>query len=646
MGNSSSSTTASPSIQQQDLQFLAERLPFGDAELHHLYKVYQRMLTRDQTAIQEGDVTKDVKDEEGSSAQVSLPPSFLVDWAVECTNPQSFPSNTTTQDRGDASSNIQDLKKERETLLRVVESQILPLGFGNRLYRVAFVVPGDSVYPYDEAALESSENNPSKSRPSSIHVDEYTRRSRLEAFFQGLSNCSRRGAKTTLQVLFDCCHGQTIGQANDASSTSQSATRWIEALEFVALGYQLALASAFLLAADRDDVHMTSFLVTAQSTEDDANDEASQSPKNDETLRALAQSIVERARTRRQRTAVLDTSHTESFEEAFSRGLVTLDDLLDWSDTVAPVFASILPTFLFQVFFPGRPYPPSRTAFDFPRIPVEETDQDTRSSTIASSFFSSPSCTKLFTFGCLSSSLDGLYYRLYTSDSDGLSFNRLMNALLGYGGPTLLLIRSCSSNGCPGGVFGAFTASPWKESKDFYGNSDCFLFQVSPLTSVYRPTGNDQNFMYCNSSARSRGYDQQAHGIGFGGTTQQPRLFLAESLDDGCMALSQDLTFENGSLLPKTESGTLQKSFVIESLEVWGVGGDDVVLQALGARDRARQIKDEGIRRARKVDKAQFLDDFRSGAVYSKAFQHRQQIDGRADQDVEDRHKTQYSYEK
>src|SRR6056300_899747 len=126
MGTSSSSTTASPSIQQQDLQFLAERLPFGDAELHHLYKVYQRMLTRDQTAIQEGDVTKDVKDEEGSSAQVSLPPSFLVDWAVECTNPQSFPSNTTTQDRGDASSNIQDLKKERETLLRVVESQILP----------------------------------------------------------------------------------------------------------------------------------------------------------------------------------------------------------------------------------------------------------------------------------------------------------------------------------------------------------------------------------------------------------------------------------------------------------------------------------------------------------------------------------------
>ena len=85
---------------------------------------------------------------------------------------------------------------------------------------------------------------------------------------------------------------------------------------------------------------------------------------------------------------------------------------------------------------------------------------------------------------------------------------------------------------------------------------------------------------------------------------------------------------------------------MIESLEVWGVGGDDVVLQALGARDRARQIKDEGIRRARKVDKAQFLDDFRSGAVYSKAFQHRQQIDGRADQDVEDRHKTQYSYEK
>lgn len=226
--------------------------------------------------------------------------------------------------------------------------------------------------------------------------------------------------------------------------------------------------------------------------------------------------------------------------------------------------------------------------------------------------------------------------------SDGLSFNRLLNALLGFGGPTLLLIRDTGSN-----VFGAYTASPWKESKDFYGNSECFLFALSSSSSrmaVYRPTGDSTNFQYCNSFARSKGYDQQAHGIGYGGSTQQPRLFLSEHLDEKCKASSQDLTFDNGSLLLNSPKG--QSSFTVESLEVWAVGGDDVVEKGLGARDKVRQMKAEGIRRARKVDKAQFLDDLRSGAIYSKAFQHREQIDGRADQDVEDRHRKEYKYEK
>jgi len=214
------------------------------------------------------------------------------------------------------------------------------------------------------------------------------------------------------------------------------------------------------------------------------------------------------------------------------------------------------------------------------------------------------------------------YYRLYTSASDGLSFNRLQNALLGYGGPTLILIQSGAS------IFGAFTASAWKESKDFYGNHDCFLYQLLPRIGVYHPSGKASNFMYCNSFARSRGYDKQSHGIGFGGTTDQPRLFLAESFDN-CRAAAQDLTFEGGRLLD--HNGT---TFEIDNLEVWGVGGTQVVEEALGARRLQRDIKDAAIQKARKVDKAQFLDDFRSGVIDSKAFQHRQQIQGREGCDV------------
>jgi hypothetical protein len=83
----------------------------------------------------------------------------------------------------------------------------------------------------------------------------------------------------------------------------------------------------------------------------------------------------------------------------------------------------------------------------------------------------------------------------------------------------------------------------------------------------------------------------------------------------------------------------LRKYFEIESLEVWGVGGEEVVNEALGARNRARELRDAAIRQSRKVDRAAFLDDFRSGLIESKAFKYRDEIQGRGDVDVEERNK-------
>lgn len=128
--------------------------------------------------------------------------------------------------------------------------------------------------------------------------------------------------------------------------------------------------------------------------------------------------------------------------------------------------------------------------------------------------------------------------------------------------------------------------------------------------------------MYCNSESRSRGYDQQPHGIGFGGSIDKPRLFISETLD-GCMASSGDLTFEPGALLPPpgVEGEPPRKYFELEACEVWGAGGDEVVEEALGSRLKEREIVASNISKARKVDKAQFLDDFKSGLIESKAFQ-------------------------
>jgi hypothetical protein len=208
-----------------------------------------------------------------------------------------------------------------------------------------------------------------------------------------------------------------------------------------------------------------------------------------------------------------------------------------------------------------------------------------------------------------------------------LSFNRLLNSLLGYDGPTLIIIREAEQKG----IFGAYTNARWRESKDFCGNSDCFLFRLQPASAVYRPRGAGSNFMYCNSESRSKGYDQLAHGIGFGGTSDLPRLFIAEKFE-GCVASSNDLTFESGDLLPPRPKGeNASKRFDIEALEVWGVGGQEVISDALQARNKQRDVTAANIRKARKVDKAAFLDDFKSGLIESKAFQHRDQMRGRED---------------
>ena len=231
-----------------------------------------------------------------------------------------------------------------------------------------------------------------------------------------------------------------------------------------------------------------------------------------------------------------------------------------------------------------------------------------------------------------------------------------MHSIMGYGGPTIIIIRSkdISDKGqCGSSVFGAFTFTPWnKESADFYGNSDCFLFRLGPdPMAVYRPSGGDigggdafgfnnnttstqesdntRNYMYYNPEARSKGYDGLAHGIGFGGTNDLPRLFIDEVLD-GCRAASEDLTFEKGPLLSGLkESNSSGSHFEVEGMEAWGVGTSQLVEEALLARDGQREDKQKQIRKAMKGAKGQFLEDFQSGLTGNKMFQHRDQIQGR-----------------
>ena len=194
--------------------------------------------------------------------------------------------------------------------------------------------------------------------------------------------------------------------------------------------------------------------------------------------------------------------------------------------------------------------------------------------------------------------------------------------MLGYSGPTVLIIKTtCDS------ILGAFGSSPWKESTDFFGNPDCFLFELTPKVRVHRPIGTGENFYVptfeLSSFAAGTGKITFIRmGIGYGGTLEKPRLFIPESFEN-CSADFLDKTYQSGELLPEN---SLEK-FEIKQLEVWGVGGDETIQQALRERAEYRERTDTAIARARTVkDKTAFAKDMKEGLVPNKLFEHDEQV--------------------
>lgn len=73
-----------------------------------------------------------------------------------------------------------------------------------------------------------------------------------------------------------------------------------------------------------------------------------------------------------------------------------------------------------------------------------------------------------------------------------------------------------------------------------------------------------------------------------------PRIFIPASMEV-CNAGVMDKTFREGNILPVE---ALEK-FTIDSLEVWGVGGDEIIKKGLASREEFREITDSNIYKAR-----------------------------------------------
>ena len=143
------------------------------------------------------------------------------------------------------------------------------------------------------------------------------------------------------------------------------------------LAYRLSLAAAFLSA----DENMQNFIPSPGASQN-------------EVITSLARSMVEFERRKKIRASEFG-SLTDTEKEDLEMGLVSKMDFLEWSEATAPLLTSTLPTFMHNVFFPEKSYPPSRTPFVFPVIPSE------------SAFFDDPASPMLFAFASMSSSLGG-----------------------------------------------------------------------------------------------------------------------------------------------------------------------------------------------------------------------------------------------
>ncbi|KZM19893.1 Restriction of telomere capping protein 5 [Ascochyta rabiei] len=137
-------------------------------------------------------------------------------------------------------------------------------------------------------------------------------------------------------------------------------------------------------------------------------------------------------------------------------------------------------------------------------------------------------------------------------------------------------------------TYGAYIPTQWKHTgKSCFGDSSAKLFQLSPTHDVFPASSFSSDYVYFNKSPT------HPAGVGFG--TPVPTQSSAASRSHGVfrpapVSLHLDDALEFGifthlaegggsfypSKLPCRRSQDWQDRFEIDSLEVWGCGGDDV----------------------------------------------------------------------
>lgn len=198
---------------------------------------------------------------------------------------------------------------------------------------------------------------------------------------------------------------------------------------------------------------------------------------------------------------------------------------------------------------------------------------------------------------------------LYSGENDGFSMGSFESKVFNWRAPTILLVRGVRIADSSGGseerfaaslppkrfpdgsqssrlTYGLYVSQPWRHShKECFGDSDTLLFQLEPIHDVFPASTLNRDYV----SFTKPGMSATNTGIAVGNPLPtSSSSYQRQSITRlGSVALLLDSSFEFGVFTHDNSSrgGAFQSSvsrkfdfqdrFEIESLEVWGCGGDE-----------------------------------------------------------------------
>ncbi|KLU88655.1 hypothetical protein MAPG_07640 [Magnaporthiopsis poae ATCC 64411] len=204
---------------------------------------------------------------------------------------------------------------------------------------------------------------------------------------------------------------------------------------------------------------------------------------------------------------------------------------------------------------------------------------------------------------------------LYSGEEDGFSMGSFESKVFNWRAPTVLLVRgrrlgdrpegtqehafadSLPPRRFPGGsgggedeelTFGAYVAQPWRHThRDCFGDEQSVLFQLGPVHDVFRASMLNKDYAAFVKPSPSASHPGVAFGCPPPTTNSKASSSSSAPVALGSVSLFLDSSFEFGVFTHDharrggafatsvVRRRNLQDRFAIESLEVWGCGGDE-----------------------------------------------------------------------